>query len=266
MQRGAECPPGPTSGHRWKQRLAVRGSLGGGQISNLSALGLLFSWHHFVNTNPTENYFRSMKKILFSYSKRFALLLLLHTKTKGFILIQTLPPHTSHPKYSDLLAKNEWVCHKNNQLQVEDILENPLFRNMVQMMLMVVQEPLASWGREPLCSCNTSIKPSWPSWSSSSCFSQLVVLMVMQGPVSSSTKPCHSPPLCPRALPNNFIALPPTQIHKYTDTWQLIQNAACYKLYSLENPFPLKDKHCSAPFNDTMLYFLLVNFSLFMLV
>ena len=71
-----------------------------------------------------------MKKILFSSSKRFALLLLLHTKTERVILIQTLPPHTSHPKYLDLLAKNERVCHK-------DILGNPLFRNMVQMQTMV---------------------------------------------------------------------------------------------------------------------------------
>ena len=80
--------------------------------------------------NHTQQKIIFMRKILFSSSKRFALLLLLHTKTERVILIQTLPPHTSHPKYLDLLAKNERVCHK-------DILGNPLFRIMVQMQTMV---------------------------------------------------------------------------------------------------------------------------------
>ena len=78
-----------------------------------SSHGLTLSKPH-----PTENYFRSIlsMRILFPSSKRSVLLL--HTKTERFILIQTLPPHTSHPKYLDLLAKmNECVTsHKNNQL------------------------------------------------------------------------------------------------------------------------------------------------------
>ena len=224
MQRGAECPPGPTSGHRWKQRLAVRGSLGG-----RSNIKFVSTWSPLLMASLCQNH--TKQKIILGRWRRFCypppkdlpFSFSSTQKRKGSFSSKPIPPSTSHPKYLDLWGE-KWMSvtsHKNNQLQVEDILKNPFFINMVQVqtiVLVVVPESLASWGREPLCSCNTSNHHDHHDHPHPHLAPHLVVLMVMQGPVSSSTKPCHSPPLCPRALPNNFIALPPTQIQKYKYT------------------------------------------------